>query len=158
MPQKIQIFIWKSMRNWLHQYMAFSHLEINNQYPRCNTPKTTIHILRDWPWAKMVWCHSPGVLPLSFFSPTISNLALYHTLILCHQLPWKIYFPFLYWHLWLVRNERIFNNQSCSQYRLVRHRDPRPIQALGPVPIVRRRDPKPIQALGLVPYRPWAQA
>ena len=41
------------------------------------------------------------------------------TLILRHQLPWKIYFPFLYWHLWLARNECIFNNQSSSQSQLV---------------------------------------
>ena len=30
-----------------------------------------------------------------------------------------MYFTFLCWHLWLARNERIFNNQSHSQSRIV---------------------------------------
>ena len=41
------------------------------------------------------------------------------TLILHHQLPWKMYFTFLCWHLWLARNERIFNNQSHSQSQII---------------------------------------
>ena len=49
------------------QYLAFSCPEINNRCPRCNTPETIIHILRDCHWAKMVWCHSLGIFPLSFF-------------------------------------------------------------------------------------------
>ena len=66
--KKIQIFIWKSMFNRLptRQYLAFSCPEINNRCPRCNTPETIIHILRDCHWTKMVWCHSLGILPLSF--------------------------------------------------------------------------------------------
>ena len=35
------------------------------------------------------------------------------------QLPWRIYFPYLCWNLWLARNDRIFNNQSRSQPGLV---------------------------------------
>ena len=35
-------------------YLAFSRLEIDNRCPRYNTFETTIHILRDCPWAKMV--------------------------------------------------------------------------------------------------------
>ena len=57
------------MRNRLptRHYLAFSRLEIDNRCPRCNTFETTIHILRDCPWSKMVWCQSLGVLPPSFF-------------------------------------------------------------------------------------------
>ena len=121
-PQKKQKkkFIWKSMRNRLatRQYLAFSHPKISNRCPKCNTPKTTIHILWDYPWAKMVWCQSPGILPLSFFQLPLQTWLQTNTtsatLILRHQLPWKIYFSFLCWHLWLARNERIFNNQSHS--------------------------------------------
>ena len=55
-PKKIQIFIWKSMRNQLptQDYFAFSRSEINNHCPRCNTSETTIHILRDCLRAKAV--------------------------------------------------------------------------------------------------------
>jgi len=67
--KKIQFFIWKAMHNrvptW--QYLAFSRPYISDHYPRCNNLETTIHILRDCLWAKEVWCHSPGVLPLTFF-------------------------------------------------------------------------------------------
>ena len=39
--------------------------------------------------------------------------------ILPHHLPWTIYFPFTCWKLWLVWNERIFQNESCSQHSLI---------------------------------------
>ena len=39
--------------------------------------------------------------------------------IMHQQLPWRIYFPFLCWNLWLARNERIFENHSQSQHSLV---------------------------------------
>ena len=119
-PKKIKIFIWKSMRNRLptHQYLAFSRPKLNNYCPRCNTPKTTILILRDCLWAKMVWFQSPGILPLLLFQLPLQTWLQTNTtsatLILYHQLPWKIYFPFLCWRLWLARNERIFNSQSHS--------------------------------------------
>ena len=55
-PKKLQIFIWKSIRNRLptRQHLAFSHSEVDDRCSRCNTPETTIHILRDCPWAKMI--------------------------------------------------------------------------------------------------------
>ena len=55
-PKKIQFFIWKAKRNQVptRQYLAFSRPYISNHYPRCNSPKTTIHILRDCPWTKEV--------------------------------------------------------------------------------------------------------
>ena len=49
------------------QYLAFSRPYISDHCPRCNNLETTIHILRYYPWAKEVWCDSPGVLPLTFF-------------------------------------------------------------------------------------------
>ena len=36
-----------------------------------------------------------------------------------HHLPWRVYFPFTRWKLWLTRNERIFKTQSRSQYSLI---------------------------------------
>ena len=36
-----------------------------------------------------------------------------------HQPPWKVYFPFICWKLWLAQNERIFKNQSRSQHSLI---------------------------------------
>ena len=113
------------MRPWLptRHYLAFSHPEINNHCPRCNTLETTIHILQDCPWAKAVWCQSPSILPLSFFSTTASNLASNKCHIKYtyprHQLPWKMYFTFLCWHLWLGRNEHTFNNQSHFQSQII---------------------------------------
>ena len=88
-PKKIQIFIWKSMFNRLptRQYLAFSCPEINNRCPRCNTPETIIHILRDCHWAKMVWCHSPGIFAPILFSPSTSRLAPYQRYIEFSHLP-----------------------------------------------------------------------
>ena len=42
-----------------------------------------------------------------------------NNVILHQQLPWKIYFLFLCWNLWLAKNEQIFKNQSQSQHSLV---------------------------------------
>ena len=55
-PKKLQIFIWKSIRNRLptRQHLAFSLSEVDDRCSRCNTPETTIHISRDCPWAKMI--------------------------------------------------------------------------------------------------------
>ena len=98
-PKKIQIFICKSIRNRLptHQYLSFSRSKNNNRCLRCNKPETTIHILRDCPWAMMVWCHSPCILPLSFFHLPLQNWlhtsATSDSLVFNYQLPWKIYFP-----------------------------------------------------------------
>ena len=68
-------------------------------------------------------CKSSSVLPLTFFQlPLQSWLQIDATgvvVILNLQLPWKIYFPFLCWHLRLARNERIFHNQSSSQNQLI---------------------------------------
>ena len=57
-----------------HHYLVFSRPKINNRCPRCNTLETTIHILRDCLWPKVVWCQSSGILSLSFFPTTTSNL------------------------------------------------------------------------------------
>ena len=62
-----------------------------------------------------LWVSCPYLffqLPLQIWLQTNTKS---DTLILHHQLPWKMYFTFLCWHLWLARNERIFNNQSHSQ-------------------------------------------
>ena len=124
-PKKIQLFIWKAMRNQVptRQYLAFSRPHISDHCPRCNIPETTIHILRDCPWAKEVWCQSSGSLPLTFFQLPLQSWlqtnATGKAVILHQQLPRKICFPFLCWHLWLAQNKRIFHNQSRSQHRLI---------------------------------------
>ena len=68
-PKKIQLFLWKAMRNRhpTRQYLTFSCQHITDQCPRCNTPEKTIHILHNYPWAKEVWGQSPRILTLSFF-------------------------------------------------------------------------------------------
>ena len=76
-PKKIQLFLWKAMHNWIptRQYLAFSCLNINEQCPRCNNPETTIHILRDFPWAKEVWGQSPRSCHIFLFSHALTSLA-----------------------------------------------------------------------------------
>ena len=68
-PKKIHILIRKSMHERLPtcQFITFSHPNINDRCPRCNSIETTSHILWDCPWAKVIWLQSPGILPLSFF-------------------------------------------------------------------------------------------
>ena len=91
--------------------------------PRCHCPETTIHILRDCPWAKEVWRQSPGLLPMSFFQQPLQEWLRRNTTmegtLLPHHLPWQVYFPFTCWKLWLARNERIFKAHSRSQHSLV---------------------------------------
>ena len=91
--------------------------------PRCHSLEMTIHILRDCPWSKEVWTQSPGLLPLAFFQMPLQawlcSNATGDAIILPNQLPWRIYFPFLCWNLWLARNDRIFNAQSRSQHGIV---------------------------------------
>ena len=104
-PKRSQLFLWKAMCNRvpIRQYLAFSRLNTNEQCPRCNNMETTIHILRDCPWAKEVWDQSSGILPLSFFHMPLQawlwSNATANSVILHQQLPWKIYFPFLCWNL-----------------------------------------------------------
>ena len=74
-PKKIQIFFWKAMRNWLptKQFLTFGRPHVDTHCPRCHTSETTIHILRDCPWAKEIWRQSPGILPLTFFRMTLQD-------------------------------------------------------------------------------------
>ena len=68
-PKKIQIFLWKALRDRLptKTFLVFGRPSVDLRCPRCQYPETTIHILRDCPWAKEVWRQSPGLLPISFF-------------------------------------------------------------------------------------------
>ena len=74
-PKKIQFFIWKSMHERLttHQFLALSCPNISDRCPRCNSIETTSHILRDCPWAKVIWLQSLSILPLSFFQLPLQN-------------------------------------------------------------------------------------
>ena len=70
-----------------------------------------------------MWSQSPGFLPMSYFRLSLQDWlrsnATANQSILHHQLPWRIYFPFLCWNLWLASNERIFKHQSRSQHSLI---------------------------------------
>ena len=70
-----------------------------------------------------VWYQSPGILPLSFFRMLLQDWLRYNATLdratLPHHIPWRVYFPFTCWKLWLARNERIFKNQSRSQHSLI---------------------------------------
>ena len=113
------------MRNRLptKTFLAFGHQHVDSLCPRCQSPETTIHILRDCPWVREIWCQSPGILPLSFFGMPLQDWLRYNATleraILPHLIPWRIFFPFNCWKLWLAHNERIFNHQSRSQHSLL---------------------------------------
>ena len=119
-PKKIQMFLWKAMRDRLptRTFLTLGRSHLNEQCPRCHHPETTIHILRDCPWAKEVWSQSLGILPVSFFQlylrEWLQSSATADITILNLQLTWSIYFPFHCWNLWLAKNERIFRQQSRS--------------------------------------------
>ena len=113
------------MKNRLptNHFLAITHRHPDGQCPRCHSLETIIHILWDCPWAKEAWTHSPSILPLAFFHMPLQawlrSNATGNAVMSPTQLPWRVYFPFLCWNLWLVRNDRIFNNQSRSQQGLV---------------------------------------
>ena len=60
---------------------------------------------------------------MSFFGMPLQNWLRYNATlkraILPHLIPWRVFFPFTCWKLWLARNERIFNHQSHSQHSLL---------------------------------------
>ena len=103
-------------------YLSFGRPSVDSCYPRCRSPETTLHILRDYPWAKEVWHQSPSILPLSFFHLPLQEWLKTNVTVdrisLPHQPPWQVYFPFTCWKLWLARNERIFKKKSRSQLSL----------------------------------------
>ena len=96
---------------------------MDSQCPCCNSPETTLHILHDCPWAREVWSQSSRILPLSFFHMPLQDWLRYNAtldrVVLPNHVPWRIYFPFTCWKLWLARSERIFKNQSRSQHSLL---------------------------------------
>ena len=69
MPKKDPNFLLESYANQLptKQFLTFGRNHLDNHCPQCHNPKTTIHILRDCPWAKEAWSQFPGILPMSFF-------------------------------------------------------------------------------------------
>ena len=124
-PKKIQIFLWKALRDRFptKTYLSFGRPSMDSRCPRCQSPETTIHILRDRPWVKEVWHQSLGILPLSFFQLPLQEWLRVNATVgrasLPHQPPWQVYFPFTCWKFWLAQNERIFKNQSHSQHSLI---------------------------------------
>ena len=60
---------------------------------------------------------------MSFFHMPLQDWlrcnAMANVVIMLHQLPWHVYFPFTCSNLWLARNERIFKNQFRSQHSLI---------------------------------------
>ena len=104
-------------------FLTLGRPHLDAHCPRCHHPETTIHILRDCPWAKEVWSQSPSILPLSFFRLSLQDWlrsnATTERSTLPQYLPWRILFPFLCWNLWLARNEGIFWHQSRSQHSLI---------------------------------------
>ena len=124
-PKKIQAFLWKAMWNRLptKTFLAFGRQHVDSLCPSCQSPKTIIHILRDCPWAREIQCQAPGILPLSFFDMPLQDWLQYNATLeratLPHLIPWRVFFPFTCWKLWLARNERIFNHQSCTQHSLL---------------------------------------
>ena len=113
------------MRNRLptRTFLAHGRQHVDSHCPRCNAPETTLHILRDCPWARVIWAQSPGILPLSFYHVSLQDWLKYNATldrtILPHQLLWRTYFPFTCWKLWIAQNERIFKNQSRTQHSLL---------------------------------------
>ena len=93
-PKKIQLFFWKAMRNRLptKYFLTIGHNHLDDHCPRCHNPKTTIHILRECPWAKEAWSQSLGILPMSFFHMSLQDWlrcnATAKIIIMLHQLPW----------------------------------------------------------------------
>ena len=124
-PKKIQVFLWKAMQNCLptKTFLAFGCQHLDYLCPRCQSPETTLNILKDCPWTREIWCQSPGTLPLTFFGMPLQNWLRYNATleraILPHLIPWRVFFLFTCWKLWLAHNERIFNHQFRSQHSLL---------------------------------------
>ena len=112
-PKKIQIFLQKALRDQLptKTYLSFGRPLMDSHCPKYQSPETTLHILRDCPWAKEVWHQSSSILPLSFFQLSLQEWLRDNAMVgrasLPHQPPWHVYFLFTCWKLWLARNERI---------------------------------------------------
>ena len=104
-------------------FLAFGCPHVDTHCPCYYHQETTIHILRDCPWAKEIWSQSPRILPLSFFRLSLQDWlrsnATQNIVILPQQIPWSVYFPFTCWNIWLARNERTFKGQSRSQHSLI---------------------------------------
>ena len=55
-PKKNQVFLWKALRNRLptKTFLAFGRLHVDSLCPHCQSPETTIQILRDFLWAREI--------------------------------------------------------------------------------------------------------
>ena len=123
-PKKIQVFLWKAMRNRLptKTFLSFGRQHVDSLYPHYHSLETTIHILRDCPQVREIWYQSPRILPLSFFCMPLQDWLRYNATLdraIPHHIPWQVFLPFTCWKLWLTRNERIFKHQSRSQHNLL---------------------------------------
>ena len=104
-PKKIQIFLWKAIRNRLptKTFLAFGRQHVDSFYPRCQSLETAIHILQDCPWAREIWYQAPEILPLSLFDIPLQDRLQYNATlekaILPHLIPWRVFFPFTCWKL-----------------------------------------------------------
>ena len=99
-PKKIQVFLWKALRNYLptKTFLAHRGQHMDSLCPRCQSPETILHILRDCPWVREIWSQALGILPISFFTLPLQDWlqsnANSERSTHPHLIPWKVLFPF----------------------------------------------------------------
>ena len=112
-PPNIRIFIWKCFFNRLptRSFLSCIILGFPNSCPWCLSPKTTLHIIRDCPWAKEFWLSLPKTRSL-FFSLDLQAWVVVNLTKQKLSNPSSILWPFIFaqgiWQLWLAQNKRIF--------------------------------------------------
>ena len=114
-PQIIQIFIWKCTHNRLLtcSFIAHHQYGIGPECLWCLNLESTLHIIRDYPWAKEFWIALLGQQEISFFHKLLLEW-LHKNLTnippsFFQMMPGKFLFAYGIWQLWLSRNNRIFN-------------------------------------------------
>ena len=112
----IQVFLWKCLHNSLFVKSILTHRGIKG-LGRCafclDNEESILHVLRECPVVQNFWCLAgcPPQVQSSFLSDLARWLhANAHSL---HQAvhkdyPWKCFFLFGVWNLWLQRNHKAF--------------------------------------------------
>lgn len=117
---KIKLFLWKTFKGALSvgTNLAARNIPVDPRCKRCGEPESSYHLLFQCSYTHQVWSLAPymrsveasGLLDLEQEWRNTCNI----TTLPPVGIPSLQLTPWIFWHLWIARNNLVFNNKPAT--------------------------------------------